>query len=184
MAGVFDEEKSGLSRRQMIKASAVAGAAAWTAPVIIDSLASPAAAGTPHCGPGTPNLSYGVVVYLKNGVYYQAKITGANCAGGGVNGDGSGCVNLNCGGQTWTNPSGTVHGSVSGDTTDAPSSGTTCTDLTVHNSGGWVTTNSSDVTIIFAFAHDGQVPDPVGCGHIGCVFCVTDPACAPICAPS
>jgi hypothetical protein len=30
----------------MIKASAVAGAAAWTAPVIIDSLASPAAAAT------------------------------------------------------------------------------------------------------------------------------------------
>lgn len=30
----------------MIKASAVAGAAAWTAPVIIDSLASPAAAGS------------------------------------------------------------------------------------------------------------------------------------------
>jgi hypothetical protein len=39
-------ERRGLSRRQMIKASAVAGAAAWTAPVIIDSLASPAAAGS------------------------------------------------------------------------------------------------------------------------------------------
>src|SRR3954454_10784182 len=37
-------ERRGLSRRQMIKASAVAGAAAWTAPVIIDSLARPAAA--------------------------------------------------------------------------------------------------------------------------------------------
>jgi hypothetical protein len=33
----------------MIKASAIAGAAAWTAPVIIDSLASPAAAGTGPC---------------------------------------------------------------------------------------------------------------------------------------
>ncbi len=39
-------EGRGLSRRQMIKASAVAGAAAWTAPVIIDSLSSPAAAGS------------------------------------------------------------------------------------------------------------------------------------------
>ena len=37
-------ERRGLSRRQMIQASAVAGAAAWTAPVIIDSLTSPAAA--------------------------------------------------------------------------------------------------------------------------------------------
>jgi hypothetical protein len=36
----------------MIKASAVAGAAAWTAPVIVDSLASPAAAATcVPCGP-------------------------------------------------------------------------------------------------------------------------------------
>jgi len=37
-------ERRGLSRRDLIKASAVAGAAAWTAPVIIDSLSSPAAA--------------------------------------------------------------------------------------------------------------------------------------------
>jgi hypothetical protein len=48
--GTFDAssgaEHRGLSRRQMIKASAVAGAAAWTAPVIIDSLSSPAAAGS------------------------------------------------------------------------------------------------------------------------------------------
>jgi hypothetical protein len=34
----------GLSRRDMIKGAAVAGAAAWTAPMIIDSLTSPAAA--------------------------------------------------------------------------------------------------------------------------------------------
>jgi hypothetical protein len=40
----------GLSRRQMIKASAAAGAAAWAAPVIVDSLASPAAAASfPPC---------------------------------------------------------------------------------------------------------------------------------------
>jgi hypothetical protein len=36
----------GLTRRQMIRASAVAGAAAWTAPAIIDSMTSPAAAGS------------------------------------------------------------------------------------------------------------------------------------------
>jgi hypothetical protein len=36
----------GLSRRSMIKGAAVAGAAAWTAPIIIDSLSSPAAAGS------------------------------------------------------------------------------------------------------------------------------------------
>jgi hypothetical protein len=39
-------DSKGLSRRQMIRSAAVAGAAAWTAPVIIDSLSSPAAAVT------------------------------------------------------------------------------------------------------------------------------------------
>jgi len=42
--------QQGLTRREMIRAAAVAGAAAWTAPVIIDSLASPAAAFTPPTG--------------------------------------------------------------------------------------------------------------------------------------
>ena len=35
-----------MDRRALLKRAAVAGAAAWTAPMIIDSLASPAAAGT------------------------------------------------------------------------------------------------------------------------------------------
>ena len=35
-----------IDRRTLIKGAAVAGAAAWTAPVIIDSLSSPAAAGS------------------------------------------------------------------------------------------------------------------------------------------
>jgi hypothetical protein len=36
--------RGGMSRRQMIRAAALTGAAAWTAPMIIDSLSSPAAA--------------------------------------------------------------------------------------------------------------------------------------------
>jgi hypothetical protein len=39
----------GIDRRAMIKAAAAAGVAAWTAPVIIDSLASPAAAASASC---------------------------------------------------------------------------------------------------------------------------------------
>jgi TAT (twin-arginine translocation) pathway-exported protein len=46
MAAPDGTDRRGLSRRDMIKASAAAGAAAWTAPVIIDSLSSPAAAAT------------------------------------------------------------------------------------------------------------------------------------------
>jgi len=37
-------DKRGMDRRNMIKAAVAAGVGAWTAPVIIDSLASPAAA--------------------------------------------------------------------------------------------------------------------------------------------
>jgi hypothetical protein len=48
---VDGEGRPGLNRRQMIKAAGIAGAAAWTAPMIIDSLSSPAAAATvaPGC---------------------------------------------------------------------------------------------------------------------------------------
>jgi hypothetical protein len=44
-----DPMGEGLSRRDMIKSAAAAGAVAWTAPVIIDSLASPAAAASCPC---------------------------------------------------------------------------------------------------------------------------------------
>jgi len=45
-----EESSRGLSRRQMIKAAGIAGAAAWTAPMIIDSITSPAGAFTaPPC---------------------------------------------------------------------------------------------------------------------------------------
>jgi hypothetical protein len=45
-----------ISRRSLIKKSAIAGAAAWTAPVILGSLASPAAAGT--CAKGSFYVAY------------------------------------------------------------------------------------------------------------------------------
>jgi hypothetical protein len=47
-----EDTRSGLDRRTLIKRAAAAGAVAWTAPVIIDSLASPAAAAT--CATGQP----------------------------------------------------------------------------------------------------------------------------------
>src|SRR3954453_7065604 len=51
-----DPAKPGMDRRTMIKAAAIAGAGAWTAPVIIDSLMSPAAAFT--AGPGCYRFVY------------------------------------------------------------------------------------------------------------------------------
>jgi hypothetical protein len=41
--------RRGMDRRTMIKAAGIAGAAAWTAPAIIDSLVSPAAASSGKC---------------------------------------------------------------------------------------------------------------------------------------
>jgi len=57
-------DQPGFSRRQMIKASAIAGAAAWTAPVIIDSLASPAAASS---GALPTGCSYALFVFYVSG---------------------------------------------------------------------------------------------------------------------
>ena len=45
-----EESDPSIGRRAMIKRAAVAGAVAWTAPVIVDSVASPAAAGTAPVG--------------------------------------------------------------------------------------------------------------------------------------
>lgn len=83
--GSIEPGSRGLNRRQMIKASALAGAAAWTAPVIIDSLASPAAAAS--CGDrwymklvgvngsGTPGDCYNQPPFCNNTTDY---LTGGN----------------------------------------------------------------------------------------------------------
>jgi hypothetical protein len=49
---VRDDTDSGIDRRTLIKGAAAAGVAAWTAPVVIDSLAAPVGAqnGTPAAG--------------------------------------------------------------------------------------------------------------------------------------
>jgi len=56
---VDGDGRTGLNRRQMIKAAGIAGAAAWTAPMIIDSLSSPAAAAT--ATPGCYQIHYSVI---------------------------------------------------------------------------------------------------------------------------
>ena len=43
-------ERRGMSRRELIRNAGIAGAVAWTAPLIIDSVGSPAAALTPAPG--------------------------------------------------------------------------------------------------------------------------------------
>jgi hypothetical protein len=88
MVGDIEEGSTrGLSRRQLIKASAVAGAAAWTAPMIIDSLSSPAAAASQNCGGGSLTCSWIYVLYRVSGTYYVSgfNLAGTTCGGGGSN---------------------------------------------------------------------------------------------------
>lgn len=89
MADVVDQDgRRGLSRRQMIKASAVAGAAAWTAPVIIDSVSSPAlGAVASGCSGNSVTLSWIYVLYRVGTSYFITGFSGgqSTCGGGGSN---------------------------------------------------------------------------------------------------
>ena len=85
MAGDGTAQRSGMSRRELIRNAGIAGAAAWTAPAIIGSLASPAAAQTPG---GSVNCSKAIVLFRKPGdavtVYgtgYQNTCVGCGCFG-------------------------------------------------------------------------------------------------------
>jgi len=49
--GADDAHRRALSRRTLIRGAAVATAAGWVAPMLIDSIASPAAAASPPCTP-------------------------------------------------------------------------------------------------------------------------------------
>jgi len=76
------QPKKGMDRRTLIKGAAVAGAAAWTAPMIIDSLSSPAAASS------TCKI-YWVKINGPNGQYAPGGGPGgtcfSSCPGGGYN---------------------------------------------------------------------------------------------------
>lgn len=64
------DARAGMSRRQLIRAAAATGVAAWTAPVILGSIASPAAAATPcvcthYYGAKIEGISEGNIVISK-----------------------------------------------------------------------------------------------------------------------
>jgi hypothetical protein len=118
MAESESTPREGLSRRDMIRASAVAGAAAWTAPVIIDSLSSPAAAGSVQC---TLCVSAAYVFYQYGGtVYYAAFQNGqpgppmcAQCKNGTIDL----CLSCPTGGPSYSMYGGAVAGSNCASTT-------------------------------------------------------------------
>src|SRR5215510_71125 len=105
--------RAGLSRRDLIKRSAVVGGVAWTAPLIIESIVSPAAAGShDDCTGGSVTLSWIWILYrVGSPGSYTYYTTGFNnttnsqsCGGGGANPKGDVC-NADCaGGVSFTLP--------------------------------------------------------------------------------
>ena len=147
----IDEGKSGLSRRQMIKASAIAGAAAWTAPVIIDSLASPAAAQSEPSIAVTCSWFY--VVYMKSGdsaVYFTSANDSNAVCGNAQPPNNSGLRTKTCNGIVYTLPlNGTVPTAGGNPATNDPN----CADfITISGSTLFA---KGDATILAAFAHPG-----------------------------
>lgn len=186
MSTDITEEKSGkrgISRRDLIKKGAVAGAIVWTVP-FIESV--PAYAQT--TSNVTSNCSYFLLVYTVTvGVTtntYADRITSTGaCAGNTLSNDGDWC--WRCDSTHLYDSLGTgntirLNGSI------IPSSG--CTAGQYFNvSGNTVTPSNSSVTIIFAVAHAGNLNSSTGIApNIYSATCSTNPitkvnvACAPI----
>jgi len=118
----------------MIRASAVAGAAAWTAPVIIDSLASPAAAASGCSGPSV-TLSWIWILYTVGGNYFVTGFSKGDtaCNAGGSNPHSATCAGCGANSFTVNNFSGAFSGSF---TTSGGCGGTPRTDFTLVNAAG------------------------------------------------
>jgi hypothetical protein len=145
----------GIDRRTLIKSAAVAGAAAWTAPVIIDSLASPAAATS---GALPTGCSYALVVFLYNGAGpYIMRIQqgSASCTFSNSTSSDSSFNSFPCNGHTYQG--GAADGAViqqDGTTVPTLSSPPTCDSLfTVQ--GSTIVRDSSQITLLFAVSHHG-----------------------------
>ena len=101
---VVQGERKGLSRRQMIKASAAAGAVAWTAPVIVDSLASPAAASS-NCTGTSVTMSWIYILFkipTDNSIHVTGFSTGDKaCNSGGKYNGPTRCNTQSVSGSKW-----------------------------------------------------------------------------------
>jgi hypothetical protein len=151
-AGKRDDAQEGqrdsISRRTLIRRAAATGAVAWTAPTIIQSLTSPAAAVT-----GAFPCSYASIVYTVGAtgpfVVKIDKDTTTCILTNATSGDNT--FTQVCGADTYTN---TLSGNAMCKNGAAVPAGATCP-FTV--SGGNVTANAG-VTIQFVAIHDGSIP--------------------------
>jgi hypothetical protein len=154
--------RRGMSRRELIRNAAGAGVVAWTAPLLIESIASPSAS----LSDGFP-CSYASIVYTVNGSGpFAAKInqftSTCDTSDNSTSSDAPGFSNA-CGGHTYSN--GCSGNKMCQDGSAVPAGGGSCP-FTV--SGGHVTANAG-VSILFAAIHNGSC---------------TNHFCAPICGPT
>ena len=141
---------SGIDRRTLLKGAAVAGVAAWTAPMIIDSVTSPAAAAS---GATIP-CSWFYVAFKKPGdsvVYWTGSNSNA-CNTLSTNNAGTTCKT--CGGTTYSlfNGQGVMkYGSQCGSGTSATAAGASCSQFIAIN--GATVQAIGGATILAAFSH-------------------------------
>jgi hypothetical protein len=158
MAEVTEQDgRTGLSRRQMIKASAIAGAAAWSAPVIIDSLASPAAA----TSGGLPTTcSYALIVFTYNnaGPYIMKIEQGsASCSFSNTTSNDGTFTGYPCGTSTYSGGAGPPYNqsifNQDGQIPGYPGPQTCDSLFTISDTT--ITRKDPAVSIIFAVSHHG-----------------------------
>jgi hypothetical protein len=153
----------GMDRRTLIKGAALAGAAAWTAPMIIDSLSSPAAAVSVTCDGKAFNCSYANVVFTINGNGpYAVKIDGSGCSNDNHVSGGNNAFSYTCSNGTWSRCGSDqicLNGSV------VPANVSACP-ITQNANGSW--TANAGVLILTIAVHDGSCSSG---GTHTCKFC-------------
>lgn len=155
--GSHDGLGSGIDRRTLIRRGALAAGVVWTAPLVIESVTSPAGALSPV---GGYPCSYITVVYQVGSGFYAAKFNkgASTCSGNSTSGDVS--FTESCG-SVWYDNGGSgnaIRRSTNGTTfttlADAPT-GQSCS--TYVSYGGGTTINAiNGAAIVFAVAHDGS----------------------------
>lgn len=158
-----DDQRRGISRRTLIRRAAATGAVAWTAPVIIESLTSPAAAVTGGfpCSYATivvsrpdPNNANKTLFFAVKVVHNAMSCTLTNA----TSGDGT-FPTVDCPSGTYTRGSGSGNPILrNGTAVPADSS------CPVTVSGGVITATGNN-TIVFAIAHDGGCGSSHFCGQ-------------------
>jgi len=158
MADRDDTNRSrALSRRQMIRASAVAGAAAWTAPAIVDSLTSPAAAMTLQSSPLLCSNLYVVFTY-HHATYVMRVNQGSSTCAGSNNTSNDATFSTVCNGVTYDNLGDAFTLQADGDPITPWGNLPACSTLFTI-SGNVVTATDPAVTIVFTLAHNGTIGD-------------------------